>query len=65
MGKVVLSRQKFYLLRVVHKIPLILKVDPVRGIQVKENQEANQSPSRRRTSSLIIVKSMGIINLSV
>jgi hypothetical protein len=63
MGKVVLSRQKFYLLRVVHKIPLILKVDPVRGIQVKENQEANQSP--RRTSSLIIVKSMGIINLSV
>ena len=58
-------RQKVYLLRVVQKIPLILKVDLGRGIQVKENQEADPRPGRRRKSSVTIVKGIGIINPSV
>jgi len=66
MGKVVINiRQMIYLLRFIQKISLILEVNPVRGIQGIENQEVNLSPSQRRKSSVIIVKNIGFINLSV
>ena len=47
MKKVLMMRPKIYLLRDIGKIPLILVVDPMRGTheKVKENQEANRSPS--------------------
>jgi len=64
MGKVVINiRQMIYLLRFIQKISLILEVNPVRGIQGIENQEVNRS--QRRKSSVIIVKNIGFINLSV
>ena len=64
MIKIVLIRQKVYQLRVIWKIPLILEVDLVRVNQVKENQDANCTPGLKR-KCVTIVKSMGIINLSV
>lgn len=46
MGKVVINiRQMIYLLRFIQNFSLILEVNPVRGIQGIENQEANRSPS--------------------
>jgi hypothetical protein len=58
MGKVVIIRHMVYLLRVVWKIPLFLEIDPVRGSQVKVNQETDRSPGQRRKSSVTITKSI-------